>query len=442
MKAAYRRLMGHPAADKQRIEGTSLDGFDAELAAGAIARLRRFAPYRDADYVALNPDVAQSDLDPASHAICYGAFEGRRFFTLPRVAQSLATIGDPAVDGTSAAPDRPGSRLGAVAVYVNSNGNAFMREIAGDLTDDLREAGVRAFLLDENSSTTDRHDTAIFVAPHEFFVLGEGRRWMRDEVIRRAFMFGTEQIQTPWCAQSLPFIFMSRGVIDMSYQAAELFRATALPATDYLPSSHRLAPGLASEDRSHALYLGLPDAVKQAADFRALSDRPIDVAFVGTESPRRNSFFDSNASAFTAPSAFCYLRSSKAGPVTLSGSDASLARLATHVLRRTKIALNIHQDEIPYFEWHRLVRQGMASGCVVVTEPTTRQRGFTPGIHYLEETASRIPDLVSWLLRSPDGRAEAERVARHALAITSDRLAARLEVGRLCGFLAEQPRPR
>jgi hypothetical protein len=457
-KAAYQRLMGHhgpdsvgatpmpdaaggkaaPPAPRYRFDGTKLDGFAAELAEGAIARLRRFAPYRDEDYVALNPDVGRSDLDPAFHAMCYGAFEGRHFFTIQQVTRSLAEVGPTPRYGSPAPTGAAASGLGSVGVYVNSNGNAFMREIADDLTRDLLEAGVRARLLDETSSRGERHDITIFVAPHEFFTLGAGRQWMCDETICDAFMFGTEQVQTPWCAQSLPFIFMSRGVIDMSYQAAELFRATTMPAIDYLPSSYRAAPALAHEDLLHPVFRDLPDAARlRTVERKAFADRPIEIAFFGTESPRRNSFFAANADVFDAFSACFHVRSSKAGPIKLSGSDASLARLAAHVAGQTKIALNIHQDDIRYFEWHRLVRLGMANGCVVVTEPSTRQRGFTPGVHYLEETASRIPDLATWLLRSADGRAEAERVAANAIAVTSDRTAARMEVERLCRFLAE-----
>jgi hypothetical protein len=434
--AAYRRMRGEaPPEARRRIEGTSLDGFDAELAATAIARLRRFSVYRDEDYLALNPDVMRSDLDPASHAICYGAFEWRRLFTLGRVGEMLAAVGPPPADETGSAA----RRLGSVAVFVNSNGNAFMREIAEGLAGDLRDVGAQVRLLDETASRADRHDIAIFVAPHEFFALGEGRQWMRDEVVRAAFMFGTEQVQTPWFARSLPFVFMSRGVIDMSYQAAELLRATGLAAIDYLPSSRLAVPALTEDDRLHPLFLGLPDAAKRRSP-EVFADRPIDVVFFGTESPRRNEFFKSNADAFGAFRTCFQVRSAQAGPIKLSGGDASLGRLAAHVSGQAKIALNIHQDETASFEWHRMVRLGMAGGCVVVTEPSTRQRGFEPGVHYLEATADRIPELLAWLLRTQEGRAEAERVVRNAIAVVSDRAAACREAARVCGFLAAHAR--
>jgi hypothetical protein len=386
--------------------------------------------------------VAQSDLAPAAHAICYGAFEARRFFTQTRVASGLAAIGDPPLGQIRSPPFRMARRLGSVGVCVNSNGNAFMREIAGDLVNDLLESGVRARLLNETSSPLEHHDIVIFVAPHEFFTLAGGAPWMRDTIVRNAFMFATEQVQTAWFAQSLPFIFMSRGVIDMSFQAAGLFRATGLPAIEYLPGAHRPADGLRPDDRSHALFRGLPSAAKHPPDgATAFADRPIDIAFLGTESPRRNAFFSANNERFGAFATCLYLRPGNAGPIKLAGDDAPLTRLAAHISGQTKITLNIHQEEIPYFEWHRLVRLGMASGSIVVSEPCARQRGFEPGVHYLEAEANRIPELVAWLLRSPDGRATGERVSRNAIAVTSDRRAARREVGRLCRFLAEHVRP-
>jgi hypothetical protein len=403
-----------------RLQGTNLDGFDSALVDRAIERLRRFPPYADADYCTLHPDVAQSDFDPAFHAICLGAFEARRFFTPDKLHASVEHI----APSPRAAPRRNAGRgLGPVRVLVSSHGNIFMRDIARDLVRDLAACGAKVRIGDETSSPDARDGTRIIVAPHEFFTQGEGRVWMRDDIIRNAILFGTEQMQTPWFAQSLPFLFMARAAIDMSPRTAALLRQTGLPATDYLPSTLRPPEPLTPQDRAHPLFRSLPSA--------APSGRPIDIAFLGTDGPRRHEFFTRNKTLLDGFASTIYLRDPTTGPI----QDGTLTRLAAHIAGQAKISLNIHQDEQDYFEWHRMVRLGMANGSLVVSEPCERQRDFNPGAHYLEAPADEIPALLDWLLRSAEGQAEARRIRANAAALVTDATAARDNATRLCAFL-------
>jgi SAM-dependent methyltransferase len=407
----------------------------------AIERLRRFLPYAAEDYCWLNPDVLQAGADPETHAICSGAFEGRRLFTPERIARALSS----ALDGPAAPPKAlslsfadVGGRLGTVAIYASSLGHAFIREIAEDLAQDLSEIGVAAAVRDETSSPDPHPAISIFVCPDEFFTLGAGKSWIRDDVIKSAFVLGTEQVQTSWFGQALPFVLMSRGAIDMCFQTAELLRRAALPCLHFLPSSHRSQPGLTVTDRQHALYRILPPAAKLESDrATAFADRQLDIAFFGTESSKRHRFFAQHAAFLADFNNFIYLRPSMHGPIPLTGADASLTRLARHVSGHTKITLNVHQDVYSYFEWHRIVRLGMATGSVVVSEPCLPHPVFKPGTHYFEETGRQIPNLLDWLLRSPEGRAEAERVRRNVIALISDEQTARREAARLCVFLLE-----
>jgi hypothetical protein len=109
------------------------------------------------------------------------------------------------------------------------------------------------------------------------------------------------------------------------------------------------------------------------------------------------------------------------GPVLEDGEEGALTRMASHVCGHARITLNLHRSPFSYFEWHRIVRLGMASGSVVVSDPCLPQDDFVPGEHYLEESRRQIPNLLRWLLESEAGEAEGERIRRNALAILASR---------------------
>ena len=56
----------------------------------------------------------------------------------------------------------------------------------------------------------------------------------------------------------------------------------------------------------------------------------------------------------------------------------------------------------------------MAGGSVVVSEPCLPHPLFKPGEHFFEEAGRHMPDLIEWMIHTPDGRARAEQVRRAA----------------------------
>jgi hypothetical protein len=85
--------------------------------------------------------------------------------------------------------------------------------------------------------------------------------------------------------------------------------------------------------------------------------------------------------------------------------------------QRSKLLLNIHRDEFPYFEWHRMVCQGIWHRTLVVSEPCFRVPWLIPGQHYLECDAANMPELIDWLLNTDEGMAKAESVRAAALEV-------------------------
>jgi hypothetical protein len=72
--------------------------------------------------------------------------------------------------------------------------------------------------------------------------------------------------------------------------------------------------------------------------------------------------------------------------------------------------LNIHRDEFPYFEWHRVMMMGIEQGALVLSEPCLPSPGVEPGRHFLTATLDQMPEVLSRLLGSSDGEAFARQI--------------------------------
>jgi hypothetical protein len=412
-----------------------------------MERLRRLALFSPDAYKRWHQEEV-AGADPLQHAFSFGMFQQYRIFDQIELAKRLAQplrFQDDLLPGASrASTGKPADASHAIqaAVYVSTRGNVFMREIAVDVVRDLNAAGLTAELRDEKSSIADRPSISIFMAPHEFFILGEGWDWVRDEVLESAIMLGTEQPQTEWFAKSLPLLLMSRGVIDLFDQTVDLLRDIPVPALHFVPGVMPYKPPLRDGDRDHSLFRVLPAEAKELPGAETpFVDRPIDIAFFGAASPRRDKFFSRHAAVLADYRNVIYLRRGGKGPLLESEGDGRLSRLASHVSGHAKITLNIHQSEFGYFEWHRMVRQGMAAGSLVISDNCLTHGDFKPGVHYLETELRHIPNLLDWLLKTPEGANEAERVRRNALQLLADEFSPAQAAAPLAAFLTGRPRP-
>jgi len=88
------------------------------------------------------------------------------------------------------------------------------------------------------------------------------------------------------------------------------------------------------------------------------------------------------------------------------GRDESLS-----LARRAKVILNIHRDEFPYLEWHRMITMGIQQGAVVLSEPTLPSPGIVPGRHFLSAGVDDMPLHLERLLDTPFGDELSGRVA-------------------------------
>ena len=435
---AFAHFLLHGTAE-QRVDRGMLGNLNERLVYRGMERLARFPLYADAEYQKLNLDIEANIKKGAitllNHAFAYGIPEGRHIFAKRKIARVLGDISrQPFETPPPAKAPAPGAEAPRIGVYYNRSGNSFIKEIAEGLVEALRLNGQQAELQDDHSKQDDKPACSIIVAPHEFFHIGKGRAWVSSEFVGNAIMFNTEQPQTLWFDRAMPFILMSRGVIDISYQVAEMFRQSGLPAMHFDPNvvvpKRWLLPG----DESHPLVRVLPPAArKNPARLTPFANRPIDMAFFGNSSAHRDKFFARSARFLADFDNFIYYRRFSS-PLNTGQRDGILTRLGAHVAGHAKVWLNIHRDDYGFFEWHRIVQQGMVGGSIVVTEPTLPHPVYKPGLHFFEETGRHIPNLLEWLLRSSDGLAAAAKM-QDSIGAIADRKSAVANGRKLVDFV-------
>lgn len=431
-----------------------------QLVAKAEQRLRTFAPYDEKIYVSRHPDVAAQPFSPAEHLIRFGCFEGRKeAFSRARVADLLRKIENTADDQTihpspvespAAATEsirKLGAELPAVGIFSHSKGSRLFKEFAQEIFASFENTGIKCSLLTEESPINECPPIPIFVGPHEFFVIGQGPEWIRDDILQKAIIFNVEQIQTEWFLRGMPFVLMAKAVIDLSVQSAFLLKQCGIPSMHLSIASKPGEPCLSTDDFEHPFLLSLPAAAREQGDVLApLHERFVDISFFATSSPRRESFMAANAEFFSQYQAFLYYRrDSLRGAVKDNKSEQSLNRLSRHITRHSKISLNVHRDDNKYFEWHRIVRLAMDSNALVVSEPCLPHPLFHAGTHYIEENQHVMADRIKWLLETPDGMKEAERIRSNAFNLLETQFKMRSSTVQLVRFLAQlnkQPEER
>src|SRR5262249_26338149 len=281
-------------------------------------------------------------------------------------------------------------------VFVHSAGNLFMREIAELIVAGLAAAGFAADLRDEDSAlSADREGGAlvpgaarIVVAPHEFFLLPsrDGRvlpaAWANGDVLVQG-----EQLHTVWFQAGAPALQAAAAILDIDLQSAAVFAKAGLRAA-HLPlgyvsgfnpfaPQHKLpdVPALLTLERSIKKSCPIPDA--------PLSERPIDIFFIGYLSQRRSGILERMAQRLARWR--CHFVLTDADRPQISGDNAVLETEASiGIAQRAKIVLNLHQSDEPFFEWHRIVLQGIWQRTLVISEPVAMQVHFVAGEHFLE----------------------------------------------------------
>ena len=421
------RQRDHAAVvERAKLRADARRTFASAAPAALEERVRDSGLFDPKVYLELHSDIPRGESEAWHHFLRHGLAERRAFTNPIVVARILAQIDDATgaerhaltrlAEAISAGADktdhaeplrRRGMRIG---VFCSSLGNFFMREIADLLASGLRAEGLAVMQRDERASRNEAFDLRIFVAPHEFFWLGEGQAWTGLAAAAGSVLYNVEQPQTQWFCRAFPLLLEAPVVLDINLQSAMILRRAGCNVLHFmpghLPSAHYSQPRLDISDITLAKGYAF---ARQPFDWQAsnqLKERPIDILFTGTRAPRRDKALLRLQALMDRYRFLCVYRSA-AEPIT--DRSAAAAEQSWALAQRAKIVLNLHRDWIGYFEWPRIVMHGFWQGACVVSDPGLSSPIFESGVHYLEENLRHIGELMRWLLETDEGRDKLDR---------------------------------
>lgn len=293
--------------------------------------------------------------------------------------------------------------------------NHFFVELVAALRDELDSLGMAASVHEGAFPPPRPGLVYALVPPHEYFTLMDGRFGPPPEVLDRTIYVCAEQPDTSFFNENLYLAPHAGAVFDINGVAVREFERHGIRA-EHLP-------------------LGWTPNWDRMAE----RERDIDVLFMGCASDRRLELLGRYAPQLRHRRCH-YVISDNSRPNWQPSASFVTDDEKWDLLGRSKVLLNVHQGEVPYFEWLRVV-QAMANGCAVVSEHSVDVAPLEPGTHFLSGAPESLGLLAEGLL--------IDDLRRHALATSAyrelrERLPLRTSAERLAEAvrrLAERPLP-
>lgn len=199
----------------------------------------------------------------------------------------------------------------------------------------------------------------LVVAPHEFFVLSTSSEPDRLRAASGSVCINTEQPGTPFFDLAMTYAARGPVVLDINRYSLEAL--------------HRM--GIA------AVHLPLGCTPSMDAWGGDQRQRHVDIGFMAGRTPRRERFIGGAGGVLwewqTDLRFFSWHRPIMENDPAFAMGAGKFAALAD-----TRILLNVHRGEEPYFEWARVV-EAIANGCVVASENSVGFEPLISGVHFL-----------------------------------------------------------
>jgi hypothetical protein len=268
--------------------------------------------------------------------------------------------------------------------------NTFFSELVEAMRDELGRAGVASSVSTDGFPPPRRGLVYALVPPHEWFALHGGEHAPSAAQLRRTVGICAEQPGTPFFEDDVEIGSRLGAVLDVSRSGVRAFKGRGLDARHF--------PLGWTPTWSH-VSLDAPTAQGDEPEHE------VDVLHLGNYSHRRGTILAQSARHLTRWRCRFYL-SDDHGPNFRAQPNYTTGEAKWDLLRRSRVLLNIHVSERPYFEWLRVV-QAVSNGCLVVSEHSTDYHPMEVGRHFL----SGRPESLA-LLAQPYLEDESRRRAR------------------------------
>ena len=318
------------------------------------------------------------------------------------------------VVSASPAPVRTQAGCRRFAVYAASAGNYFFGEIRDLVAAGLEELGFEVQRRDERGGFACDADWHLVVAPHEFFHLGAGPALV-ERTPPQLVLVTTEQPGSPWFALAAASFPRAHAIWDMHPDCAQQIARGGYRSSHItlgFCARHAAATPPLELPLNYGTNFLEPNVRGAAGATERFGARPIDLLFVGHASERRKRIVARMAPVLARYRCYLHLASHD-GPVIPGATTHMDTATVVGLARRSKVVLNIHRTDEQYFEWHRMVMQGIWQRALVVTESSTAAAPFAPGIDYLEAPAERLAAMIDDVLATSAGVERAAAIADH-----------------------------
>jgi hypothetical protein len=259
-----------------------------------------------------------------------------------------------------------------------SQENVFFGEILDAFGDALAAHG---FTIERSVDCfpTPADDLVCLFIPHEFMALVDQLAHPSLNQLSRSVAISTEQPGTSWFDTAFGAAQFAGAVVDINPLAAEEMRRRGVQA-----------------EHAQLGYISSWDVWGGERE----KDRPIDLAFLGRFTEERGRMIARCRPALERRRGALFLTET----VKPHMKDATYYLSGTHrseLLAESKVLINIHQQALPYLEWHRIL-SAVLNGCVVLTEHSLMTEPFRPGQHFLSGRLDDLPLMLEGALTEPE----------------------------------------
>jgi Glycosyl transferase family 2 len=230
--------------------------------------------------------------------------------------------------------------------------NQFFVEIVEAIRDELDRMSVRSS-LHWGGFPRERDDLVyVLIPPHEWFSLERRFHEPTTSQLARSVFVCAEQPGTAFFQDDVALGHLAGAVLDITARSAKAFSRHGLDGVQHFPLGWTPSWAHAPLDDE-----GLPSAD---------APRDIDVLHLGIHSPER-AFALAAGARWLSQWTCRLLLSDPSHSLHEEAANFVVRERKWDLLRRSRVLLNIHVADRPYFEWLRVV-QAISCGCAVVTE--------------------------------------------------------------------------
>jgi hypothetical protein len=278
--------------------------------------------------------------------------------------------------------DEPQATGIRVCIVSASGQNVFFSELLDALADALTAAGATVERSIDRFPRW-REDVVYLFVPHEYVPLVEAPAHPRPAHLSRSVVLSTEQPGTGWFEHTAAIAAEAAAAIDINPLGARELKKRGIEAEQMRLGYFAQWDTWGGDDRD---------------------ERPVDVTFMGGYTARRARALARCARLLVGRRAELTITETLRPHLEDSAEFLSGERRWA-ALRRAKLIVNVHRDDLGYLEWLRVIG-AMMNGCVVVTEHSVGFEPLVAGEHFVSVGYDRLPFAIDALLLDP------ERIAR------------------------------